>query len=146
MCGPSELFPHPGILVQVTDGEDSAAERPHLAVAAPAPLRVEPRPTRPRHVGAGPGHRRIRRREADTFAPLYDECWRDAWNFLDTVVREVRNAESMGGLSIDRTQPVRFGPYSEQGAIPDLYPFWFSWVDVPVWSGAAAPTYLQDYL
>lgn len=146
MCGPAELFPHPGILVQVTDGEDSPAERKasmslrlHLSAWNPGLHgrdTWEPDPSTGAYV----------RREADAFKPLYDECWRDAWNFLDVVVREVRNAESMGGLSIDRTQPVRFGPYSEQESIPDLYPFWFSWVDVPVWSGTAAPTYLQDYL
>ena len=61
-------------------------------------------------------------------------------------MRELRNARDVGGLSIDRSRPVRFGPYSEQGAIPDLCPFWFAWVEVGLYRGQASPTYLQDYL
>lgn len=146
MIAPPYLFSHPGILVQVTDGEDSATDlresmtvRLHLSAWNPGIHgrdTWEPDPASGKYV----------RREADTFAPSYDEGWRSAWNFLDVVVRELRNAESINGLSVDRTQPVRFGPYSEQGAIPDLYPFWFAWAEVSLFRGQAAPTYLQDYL
>lgn len=54
--------------------------------------------------------------------------WRDAWNLLDVVLRELESISSMGGLQIDRTSPVKFGPYMEQESIPDFYPFWFAWV------------------
>lgn len=54
--------------------------------------------------------------------------WRDAWNLLDVVLRELESISSMGGLQIDRTSPVKFGPYTEQESIPDFYPFWFAWV------------------
>lgn len=146
MVAPPYLFSHPGILVQVTEGEDSLAERRtsmtlrlHLSAWNPGLHGRdvwEPDPSRGCFV----------RREADEFSPGYDEGWRDAWNFLSTIVRELRNARDLHGLAVDRTRPVRFGPYSEQGAIPDLYPFWFAWVEVSVWDGAAAPTCLQDYL
>lgn len=54
--------------------------------------------------------------------------WRDAWNLLDVVLRELESISSIGGLQIDRTSPVKFGPYTEQESIPDFYPFWFAWV------------------
>lgn len=146
MVAPPYLYQHPGILVQVTDGEDSTASmresltvRLHLSAWNPGLHgrdTWEPDPERGCYV----------RREADTFAPSYDDGWRDAWNFVDTTVREIRNARDLNGLSLDRSEPVRFGPYSEQGAIPDLYPFWFAWVELRVFSGSPQPVFMQEFL
>ena len=147
MVAPPYLFSHPGILVQVADGEDSVAERAqtmtvrmHLSAWNPG---LHGRDVWVPSDGPGGGYVR---READEFAPSYDDGWRDAWSFVDVLVRELRNARDVGGLSIDRSRPVRFGPYSEQGAIPDLYPFWFVWVEATFVRGQASPTFLQDYL
>ena len=147
MVAPPYLFQHPGILVQVTDGEDSVAERTqtmtvrmHLSAWNPG---LHGRDVWVPSDGPGGGYVR---READEFAPSYDDGWRDAWSFVDVLVRELRNASDVGGLSVDRSRPVRFGPYSEQGSIPDLYPFWFAWVEVALYRGQASPNFLQDYL
>lgn len=145
MVAPPYLFSHPGVLVQVTDGEDSIAERTesvtvrlHLSAWNPG--------LHGRDVWEPSPDGGFVRREADEFAPSYDDGWRDAWSFVDVVVRELRNARDVHGLTVDRSQPVRFGPYSEQGSIPDLYPFWFAWVEVALYRGQASPTFLQDYL
>lgn len=58
--------------------------------------------------------------------------WRDAWNFVDTALRAVESVASIGGYTIDRETPVEFGPLMEQEAIPDLYPFWFTWMSFRV--------------
>lgn len=52
--------------------------------------------------------------------------WRDAWNAVDVVLREIGNASSIGGVPIDRSVPVRYSPFKDQEAIPDYYPFWFT--------------------
>ena len=56
------------------------------------------------------------------------EGWRDIWNFTDIAVREVESATSISGYKIDSSVPVKFGPLTEQEAVPDYYPFWFTWV------------------
>ena len=54
--------------------------------------------------------------------------WRDVWNFADIAVQEIERAGDISGCAIDRTIPVKFGPLTEQEAVPDFYPFWFAWV------------------
>lgn len=146
MCPPGVESPHPGILVQVVSGEDDVHGRTerlslrlHLSAWNPG-----------RHGGdawypdadAG-GY--VRGSDA-SFSPGYDDGWRDAWSFLDVVVRELRNAPDFGGMAIDRGRPIEFGPYDEQGAIVDLPPYWFARVDVSLVCGEPSPTYLSDFL
>lgn len=54
--------------------------------------------------------------------------WRDAWNFTDIAVQAVESVTNISGYEIDRSVPVKFGPLTEQEAVPDYYPFWFTWV------------------
>ena len=54
--------------------------------------------------------------------------WRDIWNFTDIAVQAVESVTNISGYEIDRSVPVKFGPLTEQEAVPDYYPFWFSWV------------------
>ena len=58
--------------------------------------------------------------------------WRDAWNFVDIALREVVSVTNIGGYTIDRAKPVKFGPLTEQEAIPDFYPMWFAWLSFTV--------------
>lgn len=54
--------------------------------------------------------------------------WRDIWNFTDIAVQAVESVTHISGYKIDRSIPVKFGPLTEQEAVPDYYPFWFTWV------------------
>jgi len=63
------------------------------------------------------------------------EGWRDVWNFVDTALRALENAEYIGGMRLVREEPVRFGPMTEQDSIPDYYPNWFAWVSFTVRCG-----------
>jgi hypothetical protein len=56
------------------------------------------------------------------------EGWRDAWNFTDIAVHAVESVTNISGYKLDRSVPVKYGPLTEQEAIPDFYPFWFTWV------------------
>lgn len=58
--------------------------------------------------------------------------WRDAWNFVDIALRALESTTVLGDLEIDRGANVKYGPLSEQGNIPDFYPFWFAWVEFGV--------------
>lgn len=54
--------------------------------------------------------------------------WRDIWNFTDIALQAVESETAISGYEIDRSVPVKFGPLTEQEAVPDYYPFWFTWV------------------
>ena len=54
--------------------------------------------------------------------------WRDIWNFTDIAVKAIESTTNIAGYEIDRSVPVKFGPLTEQEAVPDYYPFWFTWV------------------
>ena len=146
---PDLKTPHPGILVQLSEGSESCRDmsktykvRLHLSAWNPGTHgpdvwypKVNPEPLEPRYVRGAEG----------TYEDGYDG-WQDAWSFLDTLLREVREARDIGGLSLDRSQDVAFGPYSDQGAIIDFYPYWFCWVDLTLRSAVSPPTWAEEYL
>ena len=65
--------------------------------------------------------------EADAYFRRSGEGWRDAWNFVDIALRELGSTTTVGGCSIDRSVPIKFGPLTDQGTIIEAYPLWFAW-------------------
>ena len=70
--------------------------------------------------------------EADAYFRRTGDGWRDAWNFVDIALRAVESETNIGGFVIDKATPVKYGPLTEQEAIPDLYPTWFAWISFRV--------------
>ena len=70
--------------------------------------------------------------EADEYFRKLGGGWRDAWNMIDIVLREIESVTNVDGLVIDRKVPIKYGPLTEQESIPDFYPFWFCWVTFTV--------------
>jgi hypothetical protein len=66
--------------------------------------------------------------EANAYFQRYGDGWRDVWNFVDIALRAVESTTSIKGHEIDFSAAVKFGPLTEQEAIPDFYPLWFAWV------------------
>lgn len=66
--------------------------------------------------------------EASDYFSRNNDGWRDAWNWVDIALRELESVTNIDGLLIDRSTPIKYGPLTEQEAIPDYYPFWFAWV------------------
>lgn len=58
--------------------------------------------------------------------------WRDAWNWVDVALRALESTTNIAGYEIDKATPIKYGPITEQEAIPDFYPFWFAWVSFAV--------------
>jgi len=73
------------------------------------------------------------------------EGWRDVWNFADVTIRELENAEYIEGLRLVKEEGITYGPYQEDGAFTDFYPYWFAWVDFTLEYGInrTAKTYSQ---
>ena len=54
--------------------------------------------------------------------------WRDVWNFVDIARRALESVTSIEGLAIDKGTDIEYGPITEQEAIVDCYPYWYSWL------------------
>lgn len=142
--------PIPGILVQLQEGTVGSAGtdrtyRVRLHLGAWNPGRHDPDVWNPRETVTIDRPLTYVRAEGDGYSPTY-EGWMDAWSFLDTTVRELRNAESVGGLAVDHGEGVKFGPYTDGDAVIDFYPEWYAWVEVTLRTASPAPTYLQEFL
>lgn len=73
--------------------------------------------------------------------------WRDVWNFTDVAVRAIESTTRISEFEIDHSVPIKFGPLTEQEAIPDFYPFWFTWVSFQLTYPLLRNTEdLQDFL
>lgn len=57
------------------------------------------------------------------------EGWRDVWNFADTALRELEAAEYIEGLRLVKEDGITYGPYQDDGAFTDFYPYWFAWIN-----------------
>jgi len=66
--------------------------------------------------------------EAKEYFRRYCDGWKDAWNFVDTALREIGNADNISGLRVMKEEGIKYGPVADQDAIPDFYPYWFAWV------------------
>lgn len=58
--------------------------------------------------------------------------WRDIWNFVDVALRVVESTPIIEGYQIEPNAPIKFGPLTEQEAIPDFYPLWFAWLSFKI--------------
>jgi hypothetical protein len=76
------------------------------------------------------------------------EGWRDVWNFADTVLSAVQNAEYLAGMRLVKELGVTYGPFTEDGAIWDYYPYWHSWIAFTLESGIVQrpPETYKDFL
>lgn len=57
------------------------------------------------------------------------EGWRDLYNFADTALMCVHNAEHLAGTRIVKSAGITYGPFTDDdGAIWEAYPYWHSWI------------------
>lgn len=81
---------------------------------------------------------------------LYADAWRDVWNWIDKGLRALQNTKHFGnGIYLDMSEPIRYGPYKEQEAIVDLFPFWAAWITFTVKMAVSETRYdpeLEEFL
>jgi len=66
--------------------------------------------------------------EAEAHYKRNAEGWRDVWNFADAALTAVQNAEYFANMRLVKEQGITYGPFTEEGAIWDYYPYWHSWI------------------
>ncbi|MGN0015511.1 MAG: hypothetical protein ACI37T_08860 [Candidatus Gastranaerophilaceae bacterium] len=56
------------------------------------------------------------------------EGWRDVLNFVEATLRGLENAEFINDIRIVKELEIKNGPITEQDAIINFYPYWFSYI------------------
>ena len=133
---PKVAAPIPSVCVQLTQGEDDLIEHTRgikirLCFSAWDPGYHGPDIYIPQGNGSGTYIQQYNSEAADFFQKN-GEGWRDAWNFVDTALRLIENAEYIGDLRVIKELGITFGPVAEQDAVPDFYPYWFAWAEFSV--------------
>lgn len=133
---PAILSPIPSVCVQFIEGTDNLSDGKgsigvQLSISTWDPGThgediLLPNPENPMEPKRWTGQ------EADAYFRRNGDGWRDVWNMVDIALREIESVTNIDGLVIDRSVPVKFGPFTEQESIPDFYPFWFAWVSFTV--------------
>lgn len=117
----------PSCCVQLLEGEDtptrhSRAIKLRLCVATWSPGEHG----RDNFIPEGDGS--FKQSDADTFAKSEDG-WKDAWNFTDTAIAALEKAGTINGLRVATELGIKFGPFTEQNVVPNLWPFWYAWIE-----------------
>jgi len=75
------------------------------------------------------------------------EGWRDSFNFLDLVLRELEGAEYINGLRLVKESDIKYGLFEEDGNIASYYPYWHSWISFTLEVGVVVkPRPYEDLL
>lgn len=132
---PKVAAPIPSVCVQIVQGEDDLIKHARgikirLCFSAWDPGYHGPDIFTPQ--GDGTTYVQQYNEETSAYFVKNGEGWRDAWNFVDTALRLIENAEYMGDLRVVKEQGITFGPFTEQDAIPDFYPYWYAWAQFTV--------------
>ncbi len=133
---PKIAAPIPSVCVQLVQGKDDmiASTRGikiRLCFAAWDPGYHGPDIFKPTGDGSG-SYIQWNDEEAKALFLKNGEGWRDVWNFVDTALREIEDAEYINGLRLVKEDGITFGLFTEQDAVPDFYPFWYAWVELTV--------------
>lgn len=133
---PNIAAPIPSVCVQIVQGDDDLLQsardiKIRLCFSAWDPGYHGPDIFKPKGDGSGTYIQQYNEAAASYFVKN-GEGWRDAWNFVDTSLRLIENAEYLGDLRVIKEKGITFGPVTEQDAVPDFYPYWFAWAEFSI--------------
>lgn len=61
--------------------------------------------------------------------------WKDVWGFLERTVTEIENAEYLNDLRFVKENGVKYGQFSKDGQIADMYPYFYAWATMTIERG-----------
>ncbi len=64
--------------------------------------------------------------------------WRDVWNFVDLCLTKLEKTDIIEEFRIVKEDGIKYGPFTEDGAIWDYYPYWHSWIMFTIEGGLVA--------
>ena len=121
---PNIAAPIPSVCVQLVQGVDrlirsARSVKIRLLFSAWDPGYHGPDIYKPKGDGSGSYVQQYNEAAAAYFVKN-GEGWRDAWNFVDTALRRIENAEYLGDLRVIKEEGISFGPVAEQDADTDI--------------------------
>lgn len=152
---PNVPAPIPSVCVQLMEGSDDLLTRKRqlnirLCLACWNPGThgeelVEPRPDA--NALGGVSYYHVTGDAAQTYARNMDG-WRDSFNFMDLVLREIEDTEYIAGHRLAKETGIKYGLFTEEGNIWDYYPYWHSWITLTLEAGVVAktPDSYRDFL
>lgn len=66
--------------------------------------------------------------------------WRDAFNFVDLLLRELEGTEYIEGHRLVKESGIKYGLFTEDGNIWDYYPYWHTWITFTLEAGVVPKT------
>lgn len=57
-----------------------------------------------------------------------EDGWKDVYHFLDETKNAIIYDGQIGNLKLKTSVPIKYGPYSKDGAIVDFYPYYHAWM------------------
>lgn len=152
---PSVPAPIPSICVQLMEGSDDLLKkkrqlqlRLNLACWNPGEHGSEVLHARPNADALGGySYYSVTGEGAQTYARNM-EGWRDSFNFMDLVLREIGGTEYIAGLRLLKETGFKYGLFTEEGNIWDFYPYWHSWITFTLECGVVekTPEIYKNYL
>lgn len=61
--------------------------------------------------------------------------WEDLWLWVSRSVNKIQTEMYIEGLRIDRTVPIKYGPFQIDDTLIDAYPLWYAWIDFTIKCG-----------
>lgn len=130
---PNVQAPIPSLLIQIMDGDDRPMDHlrkinVRLCLATWSPGIQTSEMLVPREEPSAPmGYVYHQGQEPVRYMRGY-EGWRDIWNFIDSTLALLEREATIAGMRIVKEDGISYGPFTEDGAIWDYYPYWHSWV------------------
>lgn len=64
--------------------------------------------------------------------------WKDAWLFLEKAKRIIQKQMYIEGMKVDRKEPVKFGFFTNDSTMVNVYPEWYAWMSFALKYGLSA--------
>ena len=57
-----------------------------------------------------------------------EDGWQDVYHFMEETKKAIISAGHIGDLKFKLDEPVKYGPYTKDGALIDFYPYYYLWM------------------
>lgn len=64
-----------------------------------------------------------------------NDGWKDLWLFVDQVLTAIESRNDLGGVRINKEEPLDFGSYVPEDVNPENYPYWYAYITMKVSGG-----------
>ncbi len=140
---PNIPAPIPSLCIQLMDGEDKTTEHKRklnirLCLAAWNPGEQTGVTYRPHEDEEQFFNKKYSRGDENPKYTRNLDGWRDVWNFVDVIIQKLESTDIIAGLRVSKEDGIKYGPFTEDGAIWDYYPYWHSWITLTLECGIVA--------